>query len=125
MGFWVFMLVMDLLIPLTLLGFGKYFQKGGPKEPNGLLGYRTARSMKNQTTWEFAQKYCGMLWWRGGLVSLPLSAAVMILLLGRGEDAVGKIGALLMSAQTFLLLVAIPLTERALKRTFGEDGQPR
>jgi uncharacterized membrane protein len=28
-----------------------------PKNINGIYGYRTTRSMKNQKNWEFAQKY--------------------------------------------------------------------
>lgn len=125
MGFWVYMLVMSLLIPFTMLGFGKYLKKGGPQKPNGVLGYRTSRSMKNQNTWTFAQRYCGKMWCRYGLVLLPVSAAVMALLFGKEEDAVGKVGALLMSAQTVLLMTAIPLTERALKKRFDENGEPR
>ena len=27
MGFWIYMLIMDLLLPLTMIGFGKYFEK--------------------------------------------------------------------------------------------------
>ena len=27
MGFWIYMLIMDLLLPLTMIGFGKYFIK--------------------------------------------------------------------------------------------------
>lgn len=27
MGFWIFMLIMDLLIPFTMIGFGKMFLK--------------------------------------------------------------------------------------------------
>ena len=27
MEFWIFMLIMDLLLPFTMIGFGKYFMK--------------------------------------------------------------------------------------------------
>ena len=50
-GFWVYMLFMCLLTPAMMIGFGKYFMKGGPKQINGVFGYRTPRSMKNQETW--------------------------------------------------------------------------
>ena len=33
-GFWVFMLIMCLLTPAMMIGFGKYFMKGGPKQIN-------------------------------------------------------------------------------------------
>ena len=28
MGFWIFMLIMDLLLPFTMIGFGRYYEKG-------------------------------------------------------------------------------------------------
>ena len=33
-GFWFFMLIMCLLTPAMMIGFGKYFMKGGPKQIN-------------------------------------------------------------------------------------------
>lgn len=41
MGFWIFMLVMDLLIPVTMFFIGKRFQKKPPKEINAM--YDTGR----------------------------------------------------------------------------------
>ena len=32
MGFWIFMLIMDLLIPFTMIGFGKMFLKKAPDQ---------------------------------------------------------------------------------------------
>ena len=54
MGFWIFMFLMTLWIPLTMIGFGRYFQKKAPKEINAAFGYRTKRSMKNR---EYLRKY--------------------------------------------------------------------
>ena len=31
MVFWIFMLIMELLIPLAMIGFGRYFSNGGAK----------------------------------------------------------------------------------------------
>ena len=59
MGFGIFMLLMDLLIPLTMVVFGKMFMTKSPKNINAVFGYRTTMSMKNKDTWEFAHKYCG------------------------------------------------------------------
>ena len=52
MGFWIFMLLMNLMIPLTMIGFGRSFMKNTPKEINAVFGYRTSISMKNKDTWE-------------------------------------------------------------------------
>lgn len=45
--FWIFMLVMEMIIPASMLGFGRLFMKRTPGKINALYGYRTARSMKN------------------------------------------------------------------------------
>ena len=62
MGFWIFMLIMDLLIPFTMIGFGKMFLKKAPDQINYVFGYRTSMSMKNQDTWVFARKDLVYLW---------------------------------------------------------------
>ena len=46
MGFWLFMLIMDLLIPAVMIGFGIYFSSRVPKEINEVFGYRTTMSKK-------------------------------------------------------------------------------
>lgn len=73
MGFWIFMLLMNLMIPLTMIGFGRSFMKNTPKEINAVFGYRTSISMKNKDTWEFAHRYCGKLWYVCGLILLPIT----------------------------------------------------
>ena len=83
MGFWIFMLVMILLIPITMIGFGKLFLKQAPGEINAVFGYRTTMSMKNKDTWEFAHNYCGKLWYRCGLFLLPLSVIPLLFVIGK------------------------------------------
>lgn len=83
MGFWIFMLIMDLLIPGIMIGFGSYFAENAPENINLLFGYRTPRSMKNRNTWEFAHHYFGKLWRVTGWILFPVSIAVMLLCLGK------------------------------------------
>lgn len=78
MGFWFFMLAMNLIIPLSMIFLGKYFSKHAPGQINMLFGYRTARSMKNQDTWQFAHHYFGKLWFKMGLWMLVLTVAAML-----------------------------------------------
>ncbi len=122
MGFWIFMLVMDLLIPFTLIGFGKYFLKTAPKEINTIFGYRTTMSMKNKDTWEFAHKYCGKIWYISGLVMLPASLIIMLVILGKTENVIGTVGGLVCFVQLIPLIGAIIPTERALKKNFDKNG---
>ena len=50
MGYWVFMLMSDLLVPLVMIGFGALFMFRPPRTINSLYGYRTRLSMKNEDT---------------------------------------------------------------------------
>lgn len=92
MGFWIFMLIMDLLIPFTMIGFGKMFLKKAPDQINYVFGYRTSMSMKNQDTWVFAHHYCGKIWYICGLILLVVSLIVLFLVIGKSNDAIGNVG---------------------------------
>ena len=121
MGFWIFMLIMDLLIPLVMIVGGKLMAKV-PKKINYFYGYRTAMSMKNQETWAFAHKHCGRNWFRVGLVMLPLSVIAMLFLIDKDTDTVGIWGGILCVVQTLALIASIFPTEKALRQTFDNDG---
>ena len=54
MGYWIFMLIMNLLTPAVMIVFGIIFKKRAPKEINWIYGYRTQMSMKNEDTWQVA-----------------------------------------------------------------------
>ena len=122
MGFWFFMLAMNLIIPLTMIFLGKYFSKRAPKEINMLFGYRTTRSTKNQDTWQFAHHYFGKLWYKSGLILLGLTIFWMIPMIGMDTDTIGELGGFLCLAQLPAMLYAILPTEKALKKTFDKDG---
>lgn len=122
MGFWIYMLIMDLLLPFTMIGFGKYFLKTAPKNINTVFGYRTSMSMKNKDTWFFAHKYCGKIWFISGLIMIPLSVAVMMFVIGEAEDIVGTVGAYLCGIQFIPIVISIILTEKALNKTFDKNG---
>ncbi|MEL7608698.1 MAG: SdpI family protein [Bacillota bacterium] len=125
MGFWIFMLIMDLLIPLIMIGFGSYFAKNAPKEINWLFGYRTTMSMKNKDTWEFAHRYSERIWRKVGWIMLPSSVIVMIASFGQDADTVGVFGTILCLAQLAVLIASIFPTEAALRRAFDENGRHR
>ena len=122
MGFWVFMLFMDLIIPFTMIGFGKLFMTKPPQDINTVFGYRTTMSMKNKDTWEFAHKYCGKLWFKCGLTLLPLSAVPLIFVFNKGTDITGTVGGIVCAVQLLLLIGSILPTEAALKKTFDRNG---
>ncbi len=125
MGFWIFMLLMDLLIPLTMIVLGRRFMYGPPKNINAVSGYRTTMSMKNNDTWEFAHKYCGRLWFTGGWVLLPISVISLIFVFNKGAGVTGTVGGVVCVIQLFALIGSIFPTEAALRKTFDQNGTRR
>ena len=116
------MLLMDLLIPLTMVVFGKMFITKSPENINAVFGYRTTMSMKNKDTWEFAHKYCGKLWLKCGLALLPLSVVPLIFVFNKGTDIIGTVGGIVCAVQLIPLIGSIFPTEAALKKTFDRNG---
>ena len=123
MGFWIFMLIMDLLIPFTMIGFGKMFLKKAPDQINYVFGYRTSMSMKNQDTWVFAHHYCGKIWYICGLILLVVSLIVLLLVMGKSNDAIGNVGGILCVFQMIPLVGSIIPTEIALRKNFDKYGR--
>ena len=122
MGYWLYMLAVSLVIPLTMIIFGRHFMHSPPKEINGSYGYRTSMSMKSRETWDFAHRYFGRLWFILGLILLPLSAAAMLFLLGESVKAIGNSSLIIMAFQLLFLIIPIFPTERALKKNFDQFG---
>ena len=122
MGYWFFMLAMNLLFPAIMITFGSYFMKKAPKEINHIFGYRTNMSMKNKDTWDFAHKYIGRLWFYLGLILVPITVIPMLFVIGGNEDTVGMIGGIICIVAVVILIAPIFPTERALKNTFDKDG---
>ena len=125
MTFWIFMLVMDLLIPLMMVGLGKLFMTKIPKNINMLYGYRTAMSMKSRDTWEFAHKMIGKLWFRCGLVLLPLTVIPFLFVMNNDVPTIGKVGTSVIAIQLIPLVGTIFPVEAALKKNFDKNGMRR
>ena len=125
MGFWIFMFIMVLLIPLTMTFFGWLLFRKTPKEINYVYGYRTKRSMMNEETWRFANQYCGKAWYLCGLISAPLSVIAIALVFGKGPGTVGTVGGIITMLQLIPLGGAIIPTEIALRKNFDENGKRR
>lgn len=116
------MLLMDILIPLTMIRFGRLFLTKVSKNINATFGYRTTMSMKNKDTWEFAHKFCGKLWFRWGLILLPISIIPLILVFNKDIDTIAYVGLIVSVVQIVLLIGSIVPTEVALKKTFDQNG---
>ena len=123
MGYWIFMLAMGLLFPAIMILFGAVFTKTAPKKINYIFGYRTDMSMKNRETWEFAHKHIGKLWFRLGLLLIPITVIPMLFVIGNSENVVATVGLIVSFVNTVTLIVPIFFTEKALNRTFDKDGK--
>lgn len=112
----------NLLIPVVVIVTGRIMWKHYPKNINGLVGYRTTRSMKNMDTWKFAHEYCGKLWWKIGWIMIILSALIYIPLCQSDNNVIGIAGVVLITIQCIILIISIYPTEKALKEHFNDDG---
>ena len=119
MWFWWFMFVCDFIVPAAMILGGRMMWKHPPKDINGMVGYRTRRSMKNKETWKFAQEYCGRLWWKTGwLMSIP-SALVHIPFYGKSEGMVGILGGIVCTLECVVMISTIYFVEKALRKNFS------
>ena len=123
LAMWVFMLVMNLLIPATMIGFGRMMEKNPSGVVDSSFGYRTKRSMKNQETWDFAHEYCGRLWVKAGWALVPLAVVGQALTLLCPEvESMCNWSLVPTTAETAVMAATIFPVERALKRNFDKDG---
>ena len=67
----------------------------------------------------------GKIWFRIGLITAPLSLIIWLCVLPFGEGVWSTVGTVLCVVQCNLMIVSIFFIERALKRAFDENGNPR
>lgn len=125
MGFWIFMVCGIVMIPFMMILFGYIFKNNPPKDINSIYGYRTSMSKKNMDTWNFAHHYFGKLWFVIGIIILPVSIIPMFFFIKQSTDVVGTAGSIIEIIQIIVLLIPIYSTEKALKKTFDENGNRR
>lgn len=123
MGFKVAMALAVYVIPGIMVFFGRTMMDHPPKTINAAYGYRTAMSMINQDTWDYAQAACAKRWRRWGRVLALITLVVLIVALRRPAfaDALGIYTAF----ETAFLLASVAATEMDLRRTFDEKGERR
>lgn len=122
--FWILMLI-AVLLPLMMLGFGFLFYKRPPKKINYLFGYRSSLSLKNRDTWDFAHKHCGKIWLIFGTILLIASTAAYcgcVNIALYDVKLTGTISGALCAAQCIVLIISVLPTQIALKNTFDDNG---
>ena len=125
MLFWFLMLLAVCILPFTMIFQGGRLMDHTPERESRGLAYRTARSMRNVHTWDFAQHYCGYLWRTCGAFLLPISVIPLFPTVGKRGLITGLVSAVVVLIQCVPLLGVPALTERALKRCFDDpDDAP-
>lgn len=122
MGFWVFMTICNLVLPVMMLVIGKVFMQNPPKTINGIYGYRTSRSRKNQDTWNYAHLYCGKLWWKIGWIMLPIAIIGMLPVVEKNQNIVGAFGVVIVGMECVILVMTVFCVEKALARKFDNSS---
>ncbi|WP_068455836.1 SdpI family protein [Aedoeadaptatus pacaensis] len=123
MGFKVFMAFAVLLIPGIMIFFGRLMMDHPPKTINAAYGYRTAMSMINQATWDYAQTACAERWRKWGRLLALITLIVLFFALRR--PAFADVLGFYTAFETAFLLASVAATEIDLRRTFDEKGQRR
>jgi uncharacterized membrane protein len=115
-------LVTSLSCSLFLILVGVWFRNMLPDKPNWVVGYRSTLSMKNKETWLFAHAYSGRIILVLGIIMALISIGVAVFSdIGRlSFDVVLGVGT---SAVVLALLIAIILTEIALRKKFDKNGK--
>lgn len=124
MNFWIFMLVMNLLIPLVMIIFGRVFEKKPPKigMSKFAFGYRTIMSMRNADTWEYAHRFFGKLWFRFGIAVGVISIIALLFVIGKDKDTIGFAGLIICYVQMAVMLIPVIPTEISLRKRFDKNG---
>lgn len=117
----IFVSICNLLIPLTLIILGIIWKKHYPKDISHSSGYRTERSMKNKEIWIYSQKLFGKLCLIEGLITLFLSAILMVVLVWIGNAQITDTTPLLLLIQFSCFIPMYIIIETMVKRKFPDN----
>ncbi|CDZ23228.1 hypothetical protein CCDG5_0078 [[Clostridium] cellulosi] len=123
MGFWIFSLFENSIIPILMTVTGIIFTKRIPKKDSGFTGYKTAMSTKNDDTWEFANSHIGKVFRIAGPVMLILSLVATFFAFGKDTHIIGNFILVIGIIQIIVLIGSIVLTEIALRKNFDKNGR--
>jgi uncharacterized membrane protein len=112
------------LTPGIMIGIGLLWRKRPPRDINGVYGYRTTWSMKNQETWDFAHRLSGRIWLYLGVPIEVLSVIVLIVFQTTYKTALSQVAVIIMGIQIVILCLPIIIVEKALRKNFDKYGRP-
>ncbi|MCE2613793.1 SdpI family protein [Flavobacteriaceae bacterium D16] len=113
-------LLIGVLSPsLIVILAGLIWQQFPPKKINHLYGYRTQRSMKNQQTWDYANRIGPVMFIKTG--SYLLLIGVLAYWLSEPTGAIWISGVTMVVG----LIAGVIACERKLEKRFDAEGNPK
>ena len=123
----IFLWIMDLLIPIIMIIMGVYFEKKPPKAINDFAGYRTSRSKLSEKTWIYANKRCGLLYHKIGLILLVVTVitnSLITIVFGKvlTLDEKGIFTMIYALVGMVGCIIPLPIVESELRKKFDNKG---
>jgi len=107
------------IIPVIFIVLGFVFWKHPPKEINHVSGWRTEQSMKNQETWDFANRLGGKCFLILGVIELLIALIFLFATSNIEPNKVNSLGMGLMMIQCAFLAFVFIYVERKLRTHFN------
>lgn len=108
------MIYVIFLIPILMIITGYLMHKYPPKKINHIVGYRTSKSMKNKKNWKEANKMCGLLWIKLGIITFILSLILFILIKVNVLKYTEVFLTIITIIQTLIIILPIPYIEKRI-----------
>lgn len=114
------MLITDLIIPFTMIGWGLYLSNSsvGIKK---LFGYKPTIMMKNIDTEKFAYNFCCKYYFFMGLIMIPISIIAITSVISAPIATVALVGGIIMVLQGSLFVGAYIAVEITLRKKFNKN----
>lgn len=114
MSRWIFMTVVYILFPLAMIILGLWFRVRPPGRPQ-----------EKEEVWRFAQHHLARTWLILGGPLLALSVGALLLVIRQRSSVIFTVGIILNGFQTLVLFSSSLPTQRAMRRHFDGEGNPR
>lgn len=114
----LFTIAYTLLTPLIMILIGLIWRRHPPKTMNGVYGYRTNSSMKNQETWDYAHTACSKVWVILGSLVLLISLIFCVLYTEVSVTQMENLSIIVVIFQCISLVLSIVPVEIMIKRKF-------
>lgn len=126
MNYNVLFLLAELPTPIIIMAVSALMWKNPPKQTEN-FGYRTKRSQKSESAWNYAQITFGRICTICFVVFTALTVALQIVAISVnfGNDTAFGIFLAHTAALVILLFAVIAAVESKLKKHFDEDGNLR